>query len=139
MRHVVGLYDAPVPAGAGLADLRAAGFDTGDIWVAPEVAAARLGPCAPYQVLSHGTHALARTLIERGVPPIAAADYAEAVERGAILVVVRTPALSAPIAAEALQGPGATDLEQHHARLRSDPNLSYGWAAAEPPVLPSPE
>jgi hypothetical protein len=131
MRHVIGLYDAPAPAAAALSDLLEAGFSAGDVAVAPEQAASLLGPGAPYAHLPRGEADLTAELASFGVPRGDAVGYAQAVARGAILVVVSAPALSVPLAAGALQVPGATDLDLHRRRVEADQDLHYVWHATE--------
>ncbi|MFN2114577.1 MAG: hypothetical protein ACK2T6_02610 [Anaerolineae bacterium] len=153
MRCVTGLYDAPATAAAAIADLRAAGFAASDLLVEPARASRLLmaspapadqvaaptaqvaapadqvaAPSPPRQHPSDAPGGAAERLAAFGLPPQAAEAYAAAVGRGAIVIVVRAPTLSAPVAAAALDVPGVLDLERHAARVQADPNIEYRWS-----------
>ena len=86
-----------------------------------------------------GAHAndrqLERDLVALGLPGAEAAGYAEGVHRGAILVVVRAPTLSAPVAAALLNGAGSADLAAEAARWQVDRTWRYYWAQSPPLTL----
>jgi hypothetical protein len=137
MRTLITLFDAPVPARAAARALAAAGFSPADVLLLPPL------PDAPASVppadLPPGDPArLARGLIDRGVMPQDAALFAEGLRRGAILLVVAVPTLSAPIAAEAIAGALPPDPAALAAAWAADLDLRYRWAEVAPPVLMAP-
>lgn len=138
MRNAFALYDAPMPALAALRALSRAGFAPGDVALVaarvPEEARALaadrllprdLGP-EPWDGGSGDGEApdeaaVARALEGRGLSPEDAATCAQGVaRRGAHLVVVCCPTLSAPAAEAALEAALPTALEVHRARWATE-------------------
>jgi hypothetical protein len=151
MRYVIALFDAPAPAIAALSALDDAGFSAGDVVVLPSGALADLQQAASLSgagsgaLVRFGAKDMARPgtflhhvasldqsdiLRSCGVADDVLNDYLEALERGAILVLVRCPTLSAPRARSALSVAGAADLETQRRRWEADPDLRYGWRQA---------
>lgn len=140
MRYVTALYDAPIPAAAALQALRDAGFAAADIATAPQPPTSSWPP-SDEQVADLPTDdepRLARALCDLGIDEEQAALYAEGVGRGALLIAVRTPTLSAGPAADALVSAGPPSLDEHQSRWAEDHSLRYRWAEVEPPQVDPP-
>jgi hypothetical protein len=133
MRHVLALFDAPVPAASALRALSVAGFAPTDLWLAAEA------PLPNTQHLSRTdlpTDALGlqSELESRGLDRDDAALCAEGVtRRGAILVLVRCPSAAAPVAERILAAAAPPDLAMHRLRWQSQPGARHMWAHIEPP------
>jgi hypothetical protein len=119
VRHVLALFDAPVPAAAGCRALVAAGFPAGDVDLVA-LDAARLpgdaGGVAGHPLEPGGVRGY---LSERGVPPADALVIAEGLKLGYCLVALRCPTADAPTALACLNAVGAPSLEEHAARWRA--------------------
>ena len=158
MRFVLTLFDAPVPAQQAWTALRAVGFGREDLavvsvptWIPaprpnPADPAAEDGAVPPSgavpqglpgfdRVSADGAAGLADNLAACGLDAATAALYGEAVRRGAILLALRAPTLSAPIAAKILAAAGPADLAVEVMRWHVDAHWRYGWADAAPPIL----
>jgi len=148
MRLVVALFDAPIPARRARAALYAAGFEPADLAVVPEMpdvsssslVGTRSGEPGDWfaDLPANDEAALARDLIDMGLPAEDARAYAEGVRRGGILLLVRAPTLSVPIAARAIESAGSPDLDEHRQRWAANPATRYGWADIAPPVVDAP-
>ena len=156
MRYVTALFDAPIPARAAIAALRDAGFSPRDMTVLPPLprddamgAESVIAPLTDDLTLhpddvapppdelapppndlalpADDPRRLADALAALGVAPFDAACYAEGVRRGAILLVVATPTLSAPLAAAAIDSVLPPDLDDLAEAWAVDPELHYRW------------
>ena len=134
MRYVSAIYDAPMPAGLALKALRAAGFEDRDLAVLPDLPA--LPPVAGF--LARSTEATgdpARALAELGLPQQRHALLREALWRGAIVILVRCPDLSAPAAVRALDAAGPLPDARLARDWRREPGMRYRWSELPAPVL----
>jgi hypothetical protein len=139
MRHVLALFDAPVPAARALAALWDAGFAAADVSCVPAPPGVHWGRETGFARLpADDPPALERALSDLGIGHADAHAYAEGVRRGGILVTVRTPTLSAPVAVAALDSSAPPDLATHQARWAVDPDLSYRWQSTPPPRVDPP-
>ncbi len=140
MRYIIAMFDAPFPAREAVRAVFEAGFRADDLFLMPELP----------EVEWTATHSFAGPWLEEnadlghllgrlGVHPADVGTYVEGVRRGAIVVVVRAPTLSAQCAADALQSVAHPDLATHEARWAEDPDLVYGWSAVEPPIVGTPD
>lgn len=151
MRLVSALFDAPVPAAAALAALAAAGFDPAEVTTIPALAREcqaggdRAGP--PGDPLAEALQAawvdedwprLAKLLQERGLARGWARLAAEGLRRGAILVLLAVPTLSAPLAAQAMAGAAPPDPLDLAERWLADAELRYPWRDV-PALVPAPD
>jgi len=122
LRHVIAAYDAPHPALAAVAALQDAGVAGGDVAVIPSPPGRETGdfgaPTDP--------SGLPEWLASLGVAG-AAAFHAQAAERGAILLVVRCPTLSAPVVAGILAACAPLDPVQAARRWAAEPGTRYEW------------
>lgn len=134
MRTVLALFDAPLPARAALAALRAVGVDDDDIAIVPDPAAQESGTGASAAAVA-ATAGLFDGLKERGVPEDEARAYAEGVARGAILVLAVCATGRAGAAVAALRGVGAVDLDTFRAAWARAPDTHYAWRRVPPPDL----
>lgn len=131
MRHVIALFDAPIPARAALRALAGAGFAPGDLACAasPDVPGASAYAAVR---LPAGEDALGRRLLSFGLEAADADTCAEGVSRrGAILVVATGPTLSADVARRVLDSAAPPSLQEHRARWdgrEGDGLTRYGWA-----------
>ena len=134
MRYISALYDAPMPAGLALRNLRAAGFEDRDLALLPNL------PGRPpvhgflaAEVREQGdpVHALAKL----GLPEPTLELVREGLRRGAILVLVRCPDLSAPAALRALDGAGPLSGERLGMDSRMAPGRVYRWSEFAMPDL----
>jgi hypothetical protein len=135
MRYVIALYDAPAPAAQALRVLAEAGFTPEDVAVAPPLSVPGTGwrsAGAFIELPAADEEALATAVESLGVGRTDSLALAEGVRRGGILVIVRCPTLSAPVARAALDGASPADLATHQARWAADPTLRYAWADAPP-------
>jgi len=137
MRNVIALFDAPGPALAALRGLRRAGFAAADMAC---VSARRLdeaeGIAARRMPIER--RALTRSLERLGLDTGDARTCAEGVEdRGAILVAVACPTLSAEAAAAIVRGAAPPDLDEHRRRWRDAPAglAEYLWDGAAAPAI----
>ncbi len=137
MRHVMAIFDAPIPARAAASALAGAGFDPGDIALLPPLAGA---PAAGHFLDADPADppAVRRALAVLGFDAVDAARGAEGARRGAIVLVVRAPTLSAPVAADVIAALGPPDPDDLAAAWEADPGLTYAWAAASPPLAADP-
>lgn len=135
MLRILALFDAPVPAQRALAALAAEGIAPGDVWSVPLIpgpALARL--LAPVTDLA----AVRSALAARDVPAPVGEVAVDAVRRGAILVLVETPAASAARVVTVLDGAGALHPPDLEAHWRAHPGTTYDWAAIAPPTVDPP-
>ncbi len=136
MRHVLALFDAPVPARAALRALAAAGFAPDDLACVAASSVPETSALASARLPIEAS-ALERRLRSYGLSSTAASTCAEGVVlRGAILVVATCPTLSAGGAQRALDGAAPPSLSEHRSRWEGrngDALTRYGWAD-----LPSP-
>jgi hypothetical protein len=133
MRHVLALFDAPIPAVSAVRALGAAGFAPADLWLAAEAALPGSSDLARTDLPAETT-ALATELESRGLDRDDAALCAEGVtRRGAILVLVRCPSAAAPVAERILAAAAPPDLAMHRMRWQSQPGARHMWAHIEPP------
>lgn len=136
MRHVLALFDAPVPARAALLALAEAGFAPDDLTCAAAAGVPGAAGLAAATVPAE-EDALERRLRSLGLSEDDAATCAEGVaRRGAILIVASGPTLSAEAARRAIEGAAPPTLAEHRARWdgRAGPGLGhYGWADVPPP------
>ena len=141
MRHVIALFDAPIPAIAALRTLADAGFTPDDLACVANTAKPGdilhdqgVPGAAEYAAatLPYDENALTRRLESCGLDSHDAATCAEGVaRRGAILVVATGPTLSARVAERALDGSSPPTLSEHRARWsgrRGEGLTRYGWA-----------
>lgn len=140
MRYVTALFDAPIPARAAAAALASAGFHPDDIALVPHLAGA---PAAGWFVDADPADArgVRQALEDLGFDAADAGRAAEGARRGAIILMVRTPTLSAPIAAEVIAALAPPDPEALAATWEADPSLKFDWAAVPPPggnIVPVP-
>ncbi len=142
MRHIIALFDAPIPATRALEALAEAGFTPADVSVRPSLpgVAWHAAQVSAIALPDDDEAALIAALEGLGVPTADARLYAEGVRRGAILLVVRSPDTSATAAEAAMRSATPPDLAAHQARWAADPGLCYDWAATPPPRvdMPSP-
>jgi hypothetical protein len=135
MRYVTALFDAPIPAQVALESLRSRGFTSADLFVVPELPASGLRVADSYaRPWREQGLELGQMLAEMGIPDDEGAVLEEAIARGAILIAVRSPSLSAPHAEAALEHAMPADLAEHEARWQSDPDWRYGWSTVAPPL-----
>ena len=133
MRHVLALFDAPVPAASALRGLAAAGFAPADLWLAAGHPVPGLREIARTDLPTE-TPALEAELEARGLDGDAAALCAEGVtRRGAILVLLRCPSAAAPVAERILAAAAPPDLAEHRARWQASATARHMWARVEPP------
>lgn len=155
MRYIATLFDAPVPAAAAAAALVDAGFHPQDIATIPPLPdsaaggtfanvdgdgpVARVDPSFPSERVEPPNppdpSQLRWLLRDLGFDPTDAARDAEGVRRGAILLLVRAPTLSAPVAAEIITSLAPPDPDAMIATWEADPDLMYGWADVPAPVV----
>ncbi len=132
MRYVTALFDAPIPARAAAAALASAGFHPDDIALVPHLAGA---PATGWFVDADPADArgVRQALEDLGFDTADAARAAEGARRGAIILMVRTPTLSAPVAAEVIAALAPPDPDDLAAAWEADPGLTYAWAAVPAP------
>ena len=134
MRTITALFDAPVPARAAARALVTAGFSPTDITLVPPLPGAQPFDFSQLPVAGEDPRDLVNVLGDLGVPEAEALFYAEGVRRGAILLVVTAPTLSAPVAADVIAGALPPDPNALAAAWAADPGLRYTWADIPPPV-----
>jgi len=135
MRNVTALFDAPIPARAAVRALVAAGFHPADIALAPGLPDVPAGHEALIPASAGDPGALTEALAGRGVPEPDARFYEEGVRRGAILLVVTVPTLSAPVAADIIASTLPPDPAELAAAWLAEPELRYVWARVAPPAV----
>ncbi len=135
MRHVLALFDAPVPAARAVRALAEKGFAADDVQLCARGEVPDIG-ARTSRDLPHEPRALQAALQDRGLGEDDAALCAEGVaRRGAILVLVRCPTLSAPVAERLLAAALPPELAEHAARWKAQPSAAYMWAqVAAPPI-----
>ena len=135
MQLISALFDAPVPAGLALATLSQAAVAPADMGVWPPLPAL-LVPPPPALLLADCTDMAAalRRLTELGLPAEAVDQAREGLLRGAILVLARTPDLTATSVAAGLERCGPLGPEAALAWSR-DGGLRYRWAELPEPFL----
>jgi hypothetical protein len=139
MRTVIALFDAPAPARAAAAAVVGLGIGAADFRLFPPLPG---GPAGPPDFLAglggDDPRAWAQALTELGLDGASARAYAEALARGAILLAVRVPTLTAPLVQRAIDGAAPLELAEHQAMWASDPGFCYAWSAPEPPLDEAP-
>jgi hypothetical protein len=134
MRYVTALFDAPVPTESAVRALHECGFSSADLLLVPSVPGIEWSPGPSFaQPWFERELSLQEVLGEMGVSDTDADLYAEGVIRGAILLAVRSPTLSAPYAEAAIESAAPASLSEHRARWLSDPVWRYGWSVVPPP------
>ena len=122
MRYVIAAYDAPHPALVAVAALQDAGVADGDVALRPSPPGRAPGDLGAPTDPSRLPEWLA------SLSCAGAADlHAEAARRGAILLVVRCPTLSAPIVAGILAATAPLDPVQAARRWAAEPGTRYEW------------
>jgi hypothetical protein len=119
MRYVTALFDAPIPARHALGALREAGFEARDIACIPAL------PDRPEDGAQ--LDMTAEAFAGLGLPTAFTHVALEGLERGAILICLRTPELSAEHAARLLDEAGAQAPETLARAWAAEPELRYGW------------
>ena len=136
VRYVIALYDAPIPARAGIKALSSAGVAPADIVVIPELPPAQPSDSdAPRPEIPDCVR-LEADLRGRGIPADDAAAYAEGVGRGGVLLFARCATAQAERVADSLAEAGTVDLDYFRALWASAPDVHYEWRDLEPPDLP---
>ena len=141
MRYVSAMYDAPVPARAAISALIEEGFPPLDLCVLPFVPGIELpSTFLPSLEFSKATdrydlQPVQAKLAALGIAMEAAGIYAEGLRRGAIVVIARTPTLSAPIAAAILETTCPLSVEKASRDWAAQPGLRYRWSQVEAMAL----
>ena len=141
MRYVSAMYDAPVPARAAINALIEEGFPPLDLCVLPFVPGIELPstflPSLAFAEATdrHGLRPVEAKLAALGIAHDAAGIYAEGLRRGAIVVIARTPTLSAPIAAAILETTCPLSTEKAGREWATKPELRYRWSQVEAMAL----
>jgi hypothetical protein len=139
MQTIIALFDAPVPTASAVAALKAADFGRADVLTVPRLDGITDQIDETMGWLPAGDNeALARALVDAGVPTADASAYVEGVRRGCILLAVQSPTLSVPVAMAAIEGAAPADLATHRARWAVNPDLRYEWASVQAPVVDQP-
>lgn len=136
MRTVIALFDAPVPVRQVVAALRRLGVPDGDVYLLPSLpgeSTARFGVLV--EELTDDSASLVPALTDLGLDRPTAHAYAEGVRRGAILLAVRAPILSAPLIQREMESALPLDLALHQAIWAVQPIFGYGWSEVEPPLV----
>jgi hypothetical protein len=143
MQTILALFDAPVPATRAAAAMSAIGLGAGDVAIvpAPPTSGAQVlrvaAPAAAWS-LPADSRALRRALDGLGVEASDADTYVEGVARGAILLAVRAPDLTVPLARQIIEAACPPDLATHRARWGIQPDLEYRGSSSHSPVLDLP-
>lgn len=137
MRRVSALFDAPVPAQRAVEALLQSGVDLADVWTVPclPLAQGRLTrTLAPPTDLA----ALRRALEAREMPEERRELLVDGVRRGAILVMVEVPTLSAELAAGLLDAAGAADPAELQSLWAAYRATTYDWQKLDAPDVEPP-
>jgi hypothetical protein len=141
MRYVSAMYDAPVPARAAINVLIEEGFPPLDLSVLPFVPGIELpSTFLPSLAFAEATdrynlRPVEAKLAALGIAREAAGFYAEGLRRGAILVIARTPTLSAAVAAAILETTCPLSVEKASREWAEQPELRYRWSQVEAMAL----
>ncbi len=138
MRTVAVLFDAPIPASAAARALVAAGFSPRDITLIPALPDLPM-PHPPPDLPPDDPARLVSGLLARGLPRADATFFAEGVRRGAILLTVAAPSLSAPVAVDVIASTLPPDPAELAQAWAANPHLRYPWPHAPAPVLIAPQ